>query len=65
MKIEEGSKLGMKNGKGIYGWCEFERFKKRGEKLEVLGRKSYGYVVVKGREKGLYGLWEGMGEELL
>lgn len=65
MNIQEATKLAMKNGKPIYRSSEFDTFKKPGDNLELLPTNSYGYVVVKPRQKAFYPLWQPMAEDLL
>ncbi|MGD3155768.1 MW1434 family type I TA system toxin [Staphylococcus warneri] len=65
MNIQEATKLAMENGKSIYRSSEFEIFRKPGDNLELLPTNSYGYVVVKPRQKAFYPLWQPMAEDLL
>ena len=51
MNIQEATKLAMERGKSIYRSSEFETFRKPGDNLELLPTNSYGYVVVKARQK--------------
>ena len=51
MNIQEATKLAMERGKPIYRSSEFETFRKPGDNLELLPTNSYGYVVVKPRQK--------------
>ncbi|CUT95614.1 conserved hypothetical protein [Staphylococcus capitis] len=65
MNIQEATKLAMERGKPIYRSSEFETFRKPGDNLELLPTNSYGYVVVKPRQKAFYPLWQPMAEDLL
>lgn len=65
MNIQEATKLAMEKGKPIYRSSEFETFRKPGDNLELLPTNSYGYVVVKPRQKSFYPLWQPMAEDLL
>ncbi|MCY1589888.1 DUF2829 domain-containing protein [Staphylococcus pettenkoferi] len=56
MNIQEATKLAMERGKPIYRSSEFETFRKPGENSELLPTNSYGYVVVKPRQKAFYPL---------
>ncbi|MEL1206314.1 Thoeris anti-defense Tad2 family protein, partial [Staphylococcus epidermidis] len=44
---------------------EFDVLRKPGENLELLPTNSYGYVVVKPRQKAFYPMWQPMAEDLL
>ena len=65
MNIQEATKLSMKNGKPIHRKSEFDVLRKPGENLELLPTNSYGYVVVKPRQKAFYPMWQPMAEDLL
>ncbi|MGZ9464897.1 Thoeris anti-defense Tad2 family protein [Staphylococcus epidermidis] len=65
MNIQEATKLAMENGKSIHRKSEFDVLRKPGENLELLPTNSYGYVVVKPRQKAFYPLWQPMAEDLI
>ncbi|MCG1374807.1 DUF2829 domain-containing protein [Staphylococcus epidermidis] len=65
MNIQEATKIAMENGKSIHRKSEFDVLRKPGENLELLPTNSYGYVVVKPRQKAFYPLWQPMAEDLI
>ena len=65
MNIQEATKVAMENGKSIHRKSEFDVLRKPGENLELLPTNSYGYVVVKPRQKAFYPLWQPMAEDLI
>lgn len=65
MNIQEATKLAMENGKSIHRKSEFDVLRKPGENLELLPTNSYGYVVVKPRQKAFYPMWQPMAEDLI
>ena len=65
MNIQEATKIAMKNGKPIHRKSEFDVLRKPGENLELLPTNSYGYVVVKPRQKAFYPMWQPMAEDLI
>lgn len=65
MNIQEATKIAMENGKSIHRKSEFDVLRKPGENLELLSTNSYGYVVVKPRQKAFYPMWQPMAEDLI
>lgn len=65
MNIQEATKIAMENGKSIHRKSEFDVLRKPGENLELLPTNSYGYVVVKPRQKAFYPMWQPMAEDLI
>lgn len=65
MNIQEATKLAMERGKPIYRSSEFETFRKPGDNLELLPTNSYGYVVVKPRQKSLLSIVATNGRRLI
>ncbi|MBM0800387.1 DUF2829 domain-containing protein [Staphylococcus epidermidis] len=65
MNIQEATKIAMENGKPIYRSSEFDVLRKPGENLELLPTNSYGYIVIKPRNKAFYPMWQPMAEDLI
>ncbi|WP_017465022.1 Thoeris anti-defense Tad2 family protein [Staphylococcus epidermidis] len=65
MNIQEATKLAMENGKSIHRKSEFDVLRKPGDNLELLPTNSYGYIVIKPRNKAFYPMWQPMAEDLI